>query len=179
MAKCIKCGKSFFGRGKIKLADAEICFKCYDELGFDHKIDIYGGSRYRWDEIKEGRDVLNRRKWDAEATKEAAALGLNLKLYRQINRAEATDPEIRLLGAICAVLEDEGRDTDVIDAALGDNGSLLLMVDGVVFIEYKAEPNVKWIRFDNEGEDKVRISGPGRINSLAARVVSAFDAVAD
>jgi len=176
MSKCIRCGKSFLTRGKIKLADAEICYKCFDELGFDHKTGIYTGSLHKWEEIKDGADVMNQRKWDAEATKKAEAIGLNLKLYRQINRAEATDPEIRLLSAICSVLADEGRDIDAIDVALGDNGSLLLMIDGVVFIEYKSDSGVKWIRFNNEGEDKIRITGPAKINALASRVVAAYDA---
>ena len=175
MAKCIRCGKSFLTRGRIKLADADICYKCFDELGFDHKTGIYTGSLHKWDEIKDGAAVMNQRKWDAEATKKAEAIGLNLKLYRQLNRAGATDPEIRLLSAICSVLADEGRDIDVIDVALGDNGSLLLMIDGVVFIEYKSDSGVKWIRFDNEGEEKLRITGPARINALASRVVAAYD----
>lgn len=66
MAKCIKCGGSFFGRGKIKLKDAEICFKCFDDLGFDHKVDVYGSRDLKWDEIKNGRHAYWRNKKRAQ-----------------------------------------------------------------------------------------------------------------
>ena len=177
MAKCVRCGKSFFGRIKIKLADAEICSKCYDELGFDHKTGLYIGSTYKWNDIKDGYDAMREKENTKRLAIEAADAGLNLKLYKQLNAAGATDPEKRLLGAICSVLADEGRDIDVIDTALGDNGSLLLMIDGVVFIEYKSDSGVKWIRFDNEGEEKIRITGPARINAMANRIVAAYDSV--
>ena len=54
MAKCIKCGGSFLTRGRIRLKDADICFKCFDSLGFNHKDGIYNGKQYRWDDIKDG-----------------------------------------------------------------------------------------------------------------------------
>ena len=175
MAKCVRCGKSFFGRIKIKLADAEICGKCYDELGFNHKTGIYTGSLYKWNDIKDGYDAMRAKENTKRLAAEAAEAGLNLKLYKQLNAAGATLPETRILSTICAVLLDEKRDVDVVDVALGDNGSLLLMIDGVVFIEYKSDSGVKWIRFENEGEEKVRITGPARINAMASRIVAAFD----
>lgn len=56
MAKCICCGGSCLTRGRIKLVDADICFKCFDALGFDHKTDFYvARDLYKWDEIKDGR----------------------------------------------------------------------------------------------------------------------------
>ena len=106
---------------------------------------------------------------------EAEDLGITVKMVRQLDKAGATDPERRILGAICAVLADESRDIDVIDVALGDNGSLLLMIDGVVFIRYKSDAGVKWIAFENEGGEKIRITGPARINAMADRVVEAYD----
>ena len=62
MAKCIKCGGSFLTRGRIRLADADICFKCFDSLGFDHKAGIYDGKSYKWDEIKDGSAAYWRNK---------------------------------------------------------------------------------------------------------------------
>lgn len=175
MAKCIRCGKSFLGRIKIKLSDAEICSKCYAELGFDPKYAKYG-TAYSWAEIKDGSDAYYARKHAKEQTHEAESIGLNLKLFRQLHAAGATDPEIRLMSAICATLSDEGRDIDVLDVALGDNGSLLVLVDDVVAIEYKSDSGVKWIRLPNESEEKIRISGPARINAMASRIVQAYDA---
>lgn len=178
MAKCIKCGKSTLIKGHVKLADATICTPCFLSLGF--KLgDVTLSSTYKYDDIKDGLDAYRQRRIlqsVAEADKaEADKFGLNLKLVRQLDDAGATDPERRLLGAICAVLADEGRDTDVIDISLGDNGSLLLMIDGVVFIRYKSDAGVKWIAFENEGGEKVRITGPARINAMADRIVQAYD----
>lgn len=62
MAKCVKCGGSFLTRGRIRLADADICFKCFDSLGFNHKTGIYDGKSYKWDDIKDGYDVYQRNK---------------------------------------------------------------------------------------------------------------------
>ena len=67
MAKCIKCGGSFLTRGRIRLADADICFKCFDALGFDHKIDIYTSKDLAWNEIKDGKAAYYQNKKAAHA----------------------------------------------------------------------------------------------------------------
>lgn len=185
MAKCVRCGKPGMGvlHSAIKLKDKNlICSKCYKELGGSPLKDMTTAPLlYTYEDIKDGFEAMENRRLSERLKNvnqdEADKFGLNLKLINQLNKAGATDPEKRLLGAICAVLADEGRDIDVIDAALGDNGSLLLMVDGTVFIEFKSDEGVKWIRFDNEGQDKVRISGPARINAMADRVVAAYDSI--
>lgn len=176
MAKCVRCGKSFLTRGKIKLADAEICFKCYDELGFDHKIGIYGGDSHKWEDIKDGYDAMRSREYAKKSAIEAANLGLTPSLYRQMNSFEMTNLEVKVLRAICSTLSDEKRDINVLDCALGDNGSVLLMIDGVVIIEYKLDEGVKWIRLLNESEEKIRITGAAVINKMADRIVAAYDA---
>jgi len=59
MAKCIRCGKSTVIRGHVKLEDAAICTPCWKSLGF--KItETAGASVYRYDDIKDGRDMLSR-----------------------------------------------------------------------------------------------------------------------
>ena len=65
MAKCIKCGGGFMTRGRIRLAHADICFKCFDSLGFDHKIDIYGSRDLKWSEIQVGKAAYQRNKEEA------------------------------------------------------------------------------------------------------------------
>lgn len=63
MAKCVKCGGSFLTRGRVKLMDADICFKCFDSLGFDHKTELaVARTMYRWDDIKDGRSAYWRNK---------------------------------------------------------------------------------------------------------------------
>lgn len=185
MAKCIRCGKSGMGvlHQAIKLKDKNmICFKCYKELGGEPWKDITTAPlTYSYEDIKYGFQAMRNQNLSNLITRtnmeEAEQFGITLKFVKQLNIAGATDSEKRLLGAICAVLADEGRDIDVIDVTLGDNGSLLLMVDGVVFIEFKSDEGVKWIRFDNEGQNKVRIAGPARINAMAGRVVAAYDSI--
>lgn len=178
MAKCVKCGGSFLTRGRIKLADADICFKCFDSLGFNHKTGIYAGSTYKWDDIKDGFDAMMAREHAKKTAMEAFGLGLTPKIYKQLNKAEATDPEIRLMSAICALLSDEDRDIDALNVALGNNGSLLVMIDGVVIIEYKSDSGVKWIRLPHESDEKLRITGPASLNKLASRIVAAYDSAA-
>lgn len=175
MAKCIKCGGSFLTRGRIRLADADICFKCFESLGFDRKTGIYDGKSYKWDDIKDGFDAMMAREHAVKNAIKANDLGLTPKLYKQLNNAEATDPEIRLMSAMCALLSDEDRDIDALDMDLGHNGSLLVMIDGVVIIEYKSDSGVKWIRFPHESEEKLRITGPASLNKLVPRIVAAYD----
>ena len=175
MAKCIKCGGSFLTRGRIKLADADICFKCFDELGFDHKTGVYTGKLYKWDQIKDGYSAMRARENAAAKAKQADELGISVKQFKQLDNANATDMEIKIFSKICAVLLDDDRDPDLIDVSLGDNGSLLLMIDGVVFMRYKADSGVKWIIFENESPEKIRIQGAGRINSFAPRIAQAYD----
>ena len=73
MSKCIRCGCSFWTHGKIKLKDSLICFKCFDELGFDHKLELASArNSYTYDEIKNGREAYEKEKflkherWKAE-----------------------------------------------------------------------------------------------------------------
>lgn len=180
MSKCVRCGKSTLIRGNVFLADETICLVCFKMLGF--KIsDVNISTSYHYDDIKDGADAYYARKartaaYRAEA-KEAAEHGMSLSQYEQLNDAMATDNEIKIFSAICAVLADDGYDPDPLIIAPGINGSLLVMLDGTVMLEYKAEPQVKWIRFTNESEEKIRITGPGRINSLASRIAAAYEAV--
>lgn len=73
------------------------------------------------------------------------------------------------------LLYDEGKDADAIDISSGDDGSLSLSVDGTIFITYKADGGVKWIVFENESPEKIRIAGAGRMNSLSPRIIQSFD----
>lgn len=184
MAKCVRCGRSGMGilHQAVRLKDKNyICFKCYKELGGSPMKDMtIAALSYTYDDIKDGFEAMSARNVanllartnDAEAER----FGISRKLVSQLNEAGATDPEARLLGAICSVLADEDRDVDVLDVVLGHNGSLLVMIDGTVVIEYKSDSGVKWIRFPNESEEKIRISGPASINKMANRVVAAYDA---
>lgn len=178
MKKCARCGASFLTHMKITLKDAFICGKCAKELGFDR--DFYlTSSIYTYDEIKDGREALFNRQIQERIyqsdKEEAYKLGITVKQFRQLEATGPTSMETKIFSTICAILRDEDRDPDLIDVALGDNGSLLLMVDGVIFIRYKSDSGVKWIVFENESEEKIRIAGAARLNSLAPRIAKAYD----
>lgn len=170
MAKCKRCGRTPL-LGLFKLADAHICKRCLEELGFADKIDKYTASLYKWDDVKNGIRAY----WDRQNAKTAASMGLTLKHYKQLNAAMATDLETKLFSAMCAIWEDERCDVSRLDVAPGDNGSLLVLLDGTVVLEYKGEPQVRWILFP-DSPDKVRIGNSARINSLAKRVTAAYKA---
>lgn len=172
MEKCIRCNGSFLTRRKVKLKDAVICGKCYNELGFDNYII---SSSYKWDDIKDGYEKYRERENRLYWIKEASKCGLTLPHYRQLNSISATDMEVKIFKAIYAILEDEGKDVDTIEISSGNNGSVSLSVDGTIFITYKADSGVKWIVFENESPEKIRIAGAGRMNSFAPRIVDAFD----
>lgn len=172
MDKCVRCNNSFLMRRKVKLKDALICGKCYNELGFDNYLI---SELYRWDDIKNGREAY----WELEnqksLKKEADKQGLSVPHYRQLTKIGATDMEVKIFASIYALLKDEGKDADTVEIALGDNGSVLLSIDGIIFITYKADGGIKWINFENEDTEKIRIGGAGRMSSLAPRIVEAFN----
>ena len=57
MAKCIRCGKSTFTRGHVKLKDSIICTPCFRSLGFKI-LDSITASAYCYDDIKNGKDLM-------------------------------------------------------------------------------------------------------------------------
>ena len=179
MAKCIRCGKSTIARGHVKLADAAICTPCFKSLGFK-LTETAGATIYRYDDIKDGKDAYYAARIKEDAVQydrdQAEMYNVSLAHFQQLEAAGSTDNEIKIFSAICEVLDDEGYETDPLQVALGDNGSLLIMIDGVVMIQYKSEPNVKWIRFPHESDEKIRIGGTRIINSLAPQICSAYDA---
>lgn len=168
MAKCVRCGRNLLV-GRIKLADADICKKCLDELGFGDRIDNTVGSLYRWEDVRNGIQAY----WDRQSAKTAASKGLSLAHYKQLNAAGSTELEDKLFAAMCAIWRDEGCDVSRLVISPGSNGSLLVLLDDVVVLEYKGEPQVRWILFP-DSPDKVRIGNSARINSLAKRVTEAY-----
>lgn len=177
MAKCIHCGKSTLAHGHVKLSDAIICGKCFRGLGFDNS-DVLISSSYKYEDIKDGRDAyyFKRHKAANDTYDENHADKYNISLphYKQLDKAGATDNEKKIFASICAVLEDEGCDTSRLHISLADDNSLFVFVDNQIMLQYKSEPDVKWIRFLNESNEKVRIGGSRIINSMAPRIVEAY-----
>lgn len=167
MAKCERCGKSLM-LGGIRLADAAICKSCLDDLGFSDMISKTTASLYKWEDVKDGVQAY----WDRQSAKTAASMGLLLKHYKQLNAAGSTELEDKLFAAMCAIWKDERCDVSRLDISPGDGGSLLVLLDGVVVLEFKGEPDVKWILLP-DSPDKIYI-GSARITRLAKRIVDAY-----
>lgn len=178
MSNCIRCGGSFLTRMKLKLSDGYICRKCFNELGFDKSYYMISNV-YSYEDIKDGFDAYYLKQSEKRAKEyyfsESRKLGIAPEQFRQLEDAGPTEMEIKIFSTIAAILRDDGRDPDAIDIGLGENGSLRLMLNGEVFIRYKADGPVKWITFVNESDEKIRISGAGRMNSYASRIVQSYD----
>ena len=179
MSKCVRCGKSTFIRGHVSLKDSAICSPCFLSLGFKFGDSALAKSLYSYDDIKDGREKMEERRtaeWNQKYIQECAdKFDLTVPHYRQLSKIHATDMERKIFSKIYAVLKDDGRDADLIDITLGERGSVCLSLNGTVFITYKADEGVKWIVFENESPEKIRIAGAGRMNSLAPRITAAFD----
>lgn len=168
MAKCKRCGKSLL-IGGVRLTDTIVCKSCLEDLGFAERISSTTSSLYKWDDVKDGIRAY----WDRQNAKTAASMGLTLKHYKQLNAAISTDLEDKLFAAMCAIWDDEGCDIDKLDIVPGEKGSLMVMMEDVVVLQYKGEKQVRWILFP-DSPDKVRIGNSARINSLAKRLVAAY-----
>ena len=177
MAKCINCGKNTLVRGHVKLADSAICTPCFRSLGFKLN-ETAMASMYSYEEIKDGKDAYYSKRAKAHADHdnqmEADKYRISVKNLKQLNAAGSTDNEIKIFSAICAVLEDEGCDTEDLNVTLADDNSLFVLVGDAIMLQYKSEPDVKWIRFLNESNEKIRIGGSRIINSMAPRIVEAY-----
>lgn len=183
MAKCVRCGRGGMGvlHSAIKLNDGNyVCFKCYKELGYNPMKDITTAPRMiSWDDIKDGKENEGARARAAAEARfdaaEAEKYRILPKHYHELYEAGATDNEIKIFAAISAILEDEGLDIEPLDISLAENGSLHVWLDGVMIIQYKSEPDVKWITFPHESYDKIRIGGVAKIRtSLAPKIIEAY-----
>ena len=161
MAKCIKCNGSFLTRGKIKLKDAYICFKCCDSLGFDHKTMVMTGSLYSWDDIKDGYDAYRARKSAAEKpTVQFANYGQN----RDVN---ATDEEARIYEQLRAIsgaedLELVRRSDSYVTAAIGDTD----------VARFKYTARAKWIRFPYVNDNKIPLASVESVADLHDDIIA-------
>lgn len=175
MAKCINCNGSFLTRGKIKLKDAYICFKCADALGFDHKTLVMTGSLYSWDDIKDGADAYNQRRWKADAERDrqenAERLGLFFSDYGVLSDLGCSDNEMKAVERVCALLDDEGCDPSRIEYEREPDQPLTAFVGDNVLYQLKYTKDVKWIMINDE---KHRISGPAGINKHVDRLVERY-----
>lgn len=164
MAKCINCNGSFLTRGKIKLKDAYICFKCCDSLGFDHKTLVLTGSLYSWNDIKDGYNAYWARRYAAEdPTVQFANYGQN----RDVN---ATDEEVRIYDQLRTIsgaenLELVRRSDSYVTAAIGDTD----------VARFKYTARAKWIRFPYVNDNKIPLASVESVADLHDSIIASVE----
>lgn len=172
MKNCMKCGKSSL-HGGIHLADKTfVCNKCYKSLGFSVMEAIKNAPvTYTWDDIKDGKDAYVTRsvnrlaaEYDADQTKE---LGLLYSSYSEFNGLDATEDEMLIFDGFREILADEDMDPQELFLVRDSDSYLTACFGPVPIVNYKASARAKWVAFPGVHDDKVRISSPSDVNSLA------------
>lgn len=173
MAVCERCGRGAMKvlHNAVRCKDRKyICVRCLKELGHAHPYrDAYYLSLKTSEEILHPEISWERQRQE-DCERHAERLDITPEQYASLDKANATDFEIRLFSRLCALLEDEGCDTAALTISSGSNGSLLVLLDGTVLLEYKGEPQVKWIRLSDDPDSKIRFGQLSKLNSLADRI---------
>ena len=175
MAKCAKCGIRGVGlvRAGYRFSDGYyVCVPCALELGFKKEWIGNPCFCYRYEDVKNGLNAYYQRKRADDINRRAARMEISPAQYYSLDQANATEFEFKVFARVCALLDDEGVKSTPLQVAPGTNGSLLVMKDGTVLIEYKGEPDIKWIRLSDDPDNKIRFAQVGKLNSLADRIVS-------
>lgn len=107
MSKCKRCGASFLVRKRVQLKDADICWKCFKELGFE-KRDLLTASVYLFDEIKDGAANYYASKIKQRYTDEIIRTkSLVVSNYGQERDLVCTEEERKISDIISNEFEDE------------------------------------------------------------------------
>lgn len=177
MAICERCGKGGMGlmHSAVKFKDKKyICVKCLKELGHEHPIkDAYYLSLHTSEEILHP-EIRWEREHQEACRRRAERLDITPDQYDALDRIPATEFEIKAFSRICALLDDEGCSSSELSITAGEGGSILVLLDGTVLIEYKGEPQVKWIRLADDHEHKIRFGQLSKLNSLADRMAALY-----
>ena len=168
MTRCVKCNGSFLTRGKIKLKDAYICFKCADALGFDHKTLALTGSLFSWDDVKDGYEayLVNKRKTEM---KETALSSVSVTMKDSKRDLECTEAESEIYENICEMLGAED-----LQLVRKSNDYVTIAVNDIDAIRFKCTNRAKWIHCLYSNEGKLPISRPddvARLSDLIAQSV--------
>lgn len=179
MAKCERCGR---GRmkwisGACKFKDGKyICVKCLKELGYDHPLRDASILTIRTSEDVLHPEIRWERQRQEDCRRRAERLDITPEQYDELDKIPSTEFEIKVFSRISALLADEGCDPDMLTVAPGEDGSLLVLLSGTVIIEYKGEPQVKWIRLSDDPDKKIRFGQLGKLNGLSERMAAIYRA---
>lgn len=176
MSKCIRCGSSFLTRRKIQLQDAEICGKCFKQLGFD-KSDLLTAAIYQYGAIKDGKTAYyaNKRKKALrdEAMASATVTITGAGRERELVCTEEERMVFEELELICADLElpEPLRLVRVSDAYVSAK------VGDWDLARIKYTTRAKWIVLPvlEAGAVKHPIEAPEDVNSFSDRIIESVE----
>lgn len=179
MSKCERCGVGGIGliRSGVKFKDKKyICVQCLKELGHEHPIkDAYYLSLHTSEDILHP-EIRWEQEWRETCRRRAERLDITPDQYEALDKALATDFEIKLFSRLCALLDDEGCSSETLTVSSGSDGSLLVLLNGTVLLEYKGEPQVKWIRLSDDPDNKIRFGQLSKLNALVDRIADLYRA---
>lgn len=174
MSKCIKCGGSFLTRRRIKLKDAEICGRCFRELGFDNS-DIIIAHSFAYDEIKDGRSMYYANKQKKAAIDEIiAAKPIRFADYGQERERIATEGELKIFEVLRSI--SDGADLELVRKS---NEYVSVVLGEYDLARIKYTPRAKWIVFplSEHRTEKLRIDSPGDVAQFSDLVRSSLDTI--
>ena len=145
MKNCIRCGKSFFGRRRIRLKDSEICGKCFLELGFDKSYDRLSDI-YAYDDIKDGIDAYSERRWRQDVS-DAVTSSVSVTMTGAQERdLICTEEEREIFEAIRSVLADRGAGLSLLRLLRVSDNYLTIKYGDWDLARIKYTTGAKWIQ---------------------------------
>lgn len=178
MAKCIRCGKGTALRGTVKLSDSIICGVCFKELGFD-KHDLLTASLYKYDQIKDGRDMyyINKRKEDV---KDAILSSISVKVSGGGHNRDliCTEEEREIYDIIRSLCDDANYESDRLELIRRNDEYVTIIIkadDGspLELARLKYTVRAKWIRFCPEFE-KIQLTDTEDITNYTEKIYAAY-----
>lgn len=163
MSKCKRCGANVIR--SVALADGVLCYKCFDELGFD-KDDRKHHTTTAYNEIKDGKPEYIRRlidKW-SETDKPAERLGLRFAHYGEERDVNPTDEEAEIFDLIRSM-----ANRDDIELVRKSDSYVSAVIGEWDLARFKYTDRAKWIVLPvlEAGAPKHRIEEPEDVLSFA------------
>lgn len=172
MSNCIRCGSGFLMRKRIQLKDADICGKCFKELGFD-KHDAIVSKLKTWDEIKDGHEAYVARLINRKAAEyDAEHSTVSLANYGQERDLICTQEEREIFDRIVDEFPEDGLRL----VRVSDNYVSVKRGDWDI-VRLKFTNRAKWLMFPSieSGTNKFPIDEPREIEDFFASVLESIE----
>lgn len=173
MSKCIRCGGSFLTRRKVKLKDADICGKCYKELGFDNFLT---SDLYSYDDIKDGRDAYRIKK-AKEEIKQAAISSISVIMNDGRKDLVCTEEERQIFNIIRSIFEANGLDPDQLELIRMSDNYVSVKLDPWDVARIKYTNRAKWILFPSAETEKHQIESPEDVKNFTEAITKTINLI--